>query len=266
VEEILAVRNLGKSYGVGAARHEVLRGVNLSVRQSEFVSIVGPSGCGKTTLLRCLAGLMRSSSGEVLVKGRRVTEPPPEIAVVFQDYSRSLLPWASVLENVVLPLRSKRVAKRERTIRGEEALAAVGLSGAEGKYPWQLSGGMQQRASLARVLAYRPEAVLMDEPFASVDAQTRLDLEDLVLSVRAQYRMTTLFVTHDIDEAVYLSDQVVVLAGTPTTVREVVPIDLGSTRDQIESRSLPQFARYRAMILTQIRTSSSRQGSAEEPR
>jgi NitT/TauT family transport system ATP-binding protein len=260
----LAVRNLGKGYGAGASRREVLRDVNLAVKRSEFISIVGPSGCGKTTLLRCIAGLTRPSAGVVQVNGRQVTEPPPEIAVVFQDYSRSLLPWATVLDNVILPLRSKGLNKQERTTRAEEALDAVGLSGTERRYPWQLSGGMQQRVTLARALAYRPEAVLMDEPFASVDAQTRLDLEDLVVRVRAQYQMTTLFVTHDIDEAVYLSDQVVVLAGTPTTVRRVVEIDLGSVRDQIETRSMPEFAHYRAMILKEIRVGPPRHDAPVE--
>jgi NitT/TauT family transport system ATP-binding protein len=262
-QEVLTVRNLGKGYGAGVSRREVLRDVNLAVNRSEFISIVGPSGCGKTTLLRCLAGLTRPSAGVVQVNGRQVTEPPPEIAVVFQDYSRSLLPWATVLDNVVLPLRSKGLNKRERTARAEEALDVVGLSGTERRYPWQLSGGMQQRVTLARALAYRPEAVLMDEPFASVDAQTRLDLEDLVLRVRAQFQMTTLFVTHDIDEAVYLSDQVVVLAGAPTTVRLVVPIDLGSVRNQIDSRSMPEFAHYRAMILKEIRVAPRPDPSVE---
>jgi len=255
-ELILSVRDLGKSYGVADSRKEVLRGLNLDVNRSEFVSLVGPSGCGKTTLLRCLAALMPPSKGQVLLNGRDVTSPPPEIAVVFQDYSRSLLPWRSNLDNVVLPLRNKRLTKQERYTRAHEALESVGLRGVHRQYPWQLSGGMQQRVAIARALAYRPEVILMDEPFASVDAQTRLDLEDLVLGMRRDYHMTIVFVTHDIDEAVYLSDRVVVLGGSPTTVRDVVQIDLGASRDQIASRSLPQFAEYRAAILKEIRTTT----------
>ena len=143
--------------------------------------MVGPSGCGKTTLLKCIAGLLQPTRGQSILKGRRVTEPPEEMALVFQEYSRSLMPWASVRNNVLLPLRHKSLGKAERSTLVEESLEAVGLTRFIDHYPWQLSGGMQQRVAIARALAYQPSILLMDEPFASVDAQTRGDLEDLVL-------------------------------------------------------------------------------------
>ena len=173
-----------------------------------------------------MSGLLAPSTGAVELRGRRVTEPPPEMALVFQEYSRSLLPWMSVRGNVTLPLRHKKLGKGETTRLVEEAVEAVGLTRFIDRYPWELSGGMQQRVAIARALAYQPEILLMDEPFASVDAQTRGDLEDLVLRVREQYGVTVLFVTHDIDESVYMADRIIVLTPSPTEVREVLSVDL----------------------------------------
>src|SRR5205085_1230192 len=153
--------------------------VSFAVEDRELVCVVGPSGCGKTTLLKCIGGLLQPTRGEVLVAGKRVAGPPEEMALVFQEYSRSLMPWLSVRGNVALPLRHKRLARRERSALVEDALRSVGLAGFMDHYPWQLSGGMQQRVAIARALAYQPAILLMDEPFASVDAQTRGDLEDL---------------------------------------------------------------------------------------
>jgi NitT/TauT family transport system ATP-binding protein len=248
---ILEVNDLTKAYQVGNDVRPVLG--DLEINRGEFVCIVGPSGAGKSTLLRCIAGLLSPSSGAVLLDGQPVHEPPPKLAVVFQDYSRSLMPWMSVAKNVALPLRSKGYSKSERIERADQALAAVGLSAAGAQYPWQLSGGMQQRAAIARALAYEPEAMLMDEPFASVDAQTRSDLEDLILSVRATFGMTVLLVTHDIDESVYLADRVVVMSGTPTRVREEITVDLPSPRDQVTTKLLPRFSELRAHVMTLIR-------------
>jgi NitT/TauT family transport system ATP-binding protein len=159
----------------------------------------------------------------------------------------------SVLKNVTLPLRSQGVAKAERRERALTALAGVGLSGSESLYPWQLSGGMQQRVAIARALAYQPEALLMDEPFASVDAQTRADLEDLILNVRHEFGVTVALVTHDIDEAVYLSDRVVVLSGTPAHVSAIIPVDLGAVRDQMTTKSMPEFTELRAHVFGLVR-------------
>jgi NitT/TauT family transport system ATP-binding protein len=238
---MLEIRHLSKSYGDTQA----IGDVDFTVAEREFVSVVGPSGCGKTTLLKCVAGLLEPSSGEVVLEGNRV------MALVFQEYSRSLMPWLSVRKNVALPLRHKDKAERARLV--EEAVEAVGLTTALDRYPWQLSGGMQQRVAIARALAYQPQILLMDEPFASVDAQTRADLEDLVLDVRRRYDVTIVFVTHDIDESVYLSDRVVVLTHSPTTVQEILDVDLPHPRDQVRTKELPEFAHLRAHVWRSIK-------------
>lgn len=249
----LRVENLAKTYGSGESAHHVLSDISVEIGNGELVSIVGPSGAGKTTLLRCLGGLLRPSQGRVLFSDTPVTGPLPEIAVVFQDYRSSLMPWMRVRENVAFPLQGVGVKRRERRSRAEDALTAVGLDNVGGKYPWQLSGGMQQRVAIARALAYDSSALLMDEPFGSVDAQTRSDLEDLVLDLRSRLGITIGLITHDIDEAIYLGDRVVVLSGTPTTVVDNVPIELGTRRDQISTKSAPHFGELRTRIFTQIR-------------
>jgi NitT/TauT family transport system ATP-binding protein len=250
---VLEIKSLGKTYGSGAKATHAVGDVSFAVEEREFVCVVGPSGCGKTTLLKCVGGLLPPSRGEVVLRGKRITSPPEEMALVFQEYSRSLMPWASVRNNVLLPLRHKRIGRRERKTLVEESLAAVGLTRFIDHYPWQLSGGMQQRVAIARALAYQPSVLLMDEPFASVDAQTRGDLEDLVLRVREEFGITILFVTHDIDESVYLSDRVVVLAHAPTEVKEIIPVDLPSPRDQIATKELPEFAHLRAHVYRLIK-------------
>jgi NitT/TauT family transport system ATP-binding protein len=250
---MLEIKGLGKTYGSGAKATHAVGDVSFAVADREFVCVVGPSGCGKTTLLKCVGGLLPPTRGEVVLRGKRVTSPPDEMALVFQEYSRSLMPWASVRSNVLLPLRHKRLGRGERRALVEEALAAVGLTRFIDHYPWQLSGGMQQRVAIARALAYQPSVLLMDEPFASVDAQTRGDLEDLVLRVREEFGITILFVTHDIDESVYLSDRVVVLAHAPTEVKEIIPVELPSPRDQIATKELPEFAHLRAHVYRLIK-------------
>ena len=250
---MLEIRHLAKTYGSGEKQTRAVADVSFTVADRELVCVVGPSGCGKTTLLKCVGGLLQPSAGEVLLRGRRVTSPPPEMALVFQEYSRSLLPWSSVRNNVLLPLRHKKLSRRERAALVEEALGAVGLARFMDHYPWQLSGGMQQRVAIARALAYQPSILLMDEPFASVDAQTRGDLEDLVLQVREEFGITILFVTHDIDESVYLSDRIVVLTHAPTEVKEILGVDLPRPRDQIETKELPEFAHLRAHVYRLIK-------------
>jgi len=249
---ILAADGLGHSY----RERDVLAGIDFDVRAGEFVCLVGPSGVGKTTLLRCLSGLQRSSSGEVRFRGARMTEPLPGIALVFQDYSRSLLPWSSVAANVELPLRAGGVKRAEARAEALRALALVGLDDAVARmYPWQLSGGMQQRVAIARALASRPSLLLMDEPFASVDAYTRADLEDLMRRLQRELSLTVLLVTHDIDEAVYLSDRVIALNGRPAAVADIVKVRLGAERDQVETKSTPAFADLRARVHDLIRGS-----------
>ena len=245
---MLSIKNLGKTYGSGANAVHAVGSITMDIADGEFACVVGPSGCGKTTLLKCIAGLLTPTRGEVLLRDRRVTGPPEEMALVFQEYGRSLMPWTSVRNNVLLPLRHKKLSASERSGLVENAVESVGLTRFLDHYPWQLSGGMQQRVAIARALAYQPSILLMDEPFASVDAQVRGDLEDLVLRVRDEYGITILFVTHDIDESVYLADRVIVLTHSPTEVKEIVGVDLPRPRDQLATKELPEFAELRGHV------------------
>jgi NitT/TauT family transport system ATP-binding protein len=236
-ETVLAVDALRKIYDEGTDHANMaIDTVTFEVDKGEFVCIVGPSGAGKTTLLRCISGLAAPSAG----------------SVTFQDYSRSLYPWFTNGDNVALPLSARGVPRAERAARVTETLHAVGLGHVEDKYPWELSGGMQQRVAIARALSYRPELLLMDEPFASVDAQTRFDLEDLILKVRRDLGITVVLVTHDIDEAIYLSDRIVVLSKNPSVVREVVDVGLGDERSQVETRSSREFLELRNHLLSLV--------------
>ena len=249
----LSVQGLAKSYETKAGPVPVIADLTFDVHAGEVCCIVGPSGIGKTTLLKCLTGLQSITAGSAAIDGTPIDGPPEEMALVFQEYTRSLMPWLTVEKNVRLPLKHLRLPAEEREERIGAALAAVGLSGAESKFPWQLSGGMQQRVAIARAIAYRPEVLVMDEPFASVDAQTRFELEDLCLRIREQFGMTIVVVTHDIDEAVYLSDRVVVLGERPAKVTEIIEIDFGAPRDQLTTRALPVFAELRTRIFELIR-------------
>jgi NitT/TauT family transport system ATP-binding protein len=238
---MLHVEHLKKSYGAV----EAIGDVSFDVQAGELVCVVGPSGCGKTTLLKCISGLLEPTAGTVRVDGN--------LALVFQEYSRSLFPWMTVRQNVAFPLRRKKMDKREARALVEQSLASVGLEHTLNRYPWQLSGGMQQRVAIARALAFKPQILLMDEPFASVDAQTRADLEDLVLEVRRNYEVTIVFVTHDIDESVYLSDRIVVLGPSPTSVQEVLDVPLGQPRDQVQTKERPEFTQLRAHVWRSIK-------------
>ena len=253
-ETILEVDGVSHTYGNGSSAYTAISSLSFSIGTGELVSIVGPSGAGKTTLLRILSGLLKPSSGSVSLLGKKVTGVPEGMAMVFQDYSRSLLPWLTVEKNVHFPLDKSNGTKEERTAVVNESLAAVGLTGHSQKYPWQLSGGMQQRVAIARALAYRPRLLLMDEPFASVDAQTRSDLEDLVLQIRRQYKMTILFVTHDIDESVYLADRVLVLSKPPATLAEDIIVELPEPRDQISTKETENFVNLRGHVARLIRS------------
>ena len=262
VQPLLSVRGVQKIYKVDAGEIEAVRNLTFDLRPGELVCLVGPSGSGKTTLLKIIAGLMAPTSGEVMLAGRKVTEPPKDMAVVFQEYGRSLFPWMTVRGNVELPLKNAGIAKAERNQLVDDALEAVGLAHVPTSYPWQLSGGMQQRVAIARAVAYQPKVLLMDEPFAAVDAQTRADLEDLVRSVWEKLGVTILFVTHDIDESVYLGERVVVLSSSPTVVQEDIVIDLPEKRDQLTTRSLPRFVELRNHVYEQIQIAKQNKGSA----
>lgn len=259
-DPILDVKAMAKTYGTGDKAVEAVRDLTFSMKPGELVCIVGPSGAGKTTLLKCIAGLLQPTSGSVTLEGKVIDGPSRGMAVVFQEYGRSLFPWMTVEQNVELPLRERRIPRAERVEKVRRALDAVGLSDVPKSYPWQLSGGMQQRVAIARAVAYEPTVLLMDEPFAAVDAQTRADLEDLVRSLWKRLGVTILFITHDIDESVYLGERVVVLSARPTVVMEDVPIDLPSQRDQLTTRSSARFAELRSHVYSLIQQARSHHG------
>ncbi len=251
-QAMLSVRGLKKVYHTDGGDIEAVRNLTFDLKAGELACLVGPSGSGKTTLLKCISGLLAPTEGEVLLDGARVTGPPKKMAVVFQEYGRSLFPWMRVRENVELPLKNAGMGKAERDKLVDEALEAVGLDHVPQSYPWQLSGGMQQRVAIARAVAYQPEVLLMDEPFAAVDAQTRADLEDLIRTVWKKLGVTVLFVTHDIDESVYLGQRVIILSSSPTVVQEDLEIDLPDERDQLNTRALPRFTELRHHVYEQI--------------
>ena len=210
------------------SRLRALDGIDLKVMDGEFVSIVGPSGCGKTTFLSVVDGLIPASAGRILVDGRVVTKPGPDRAVVFQD--ASLLPWRTVLGNVRYGLECLKIGAREAKERATHFINLVGLSGFEDHYPYELSGGMQQRVNLARALVVDPKILLMDEPFASLDAQTREVMQEELLQIWLKAKKTVLFVTHQIDEAIYLSDRVIVFSGRPGRVKQSIPVTIERPR------------------------------------
>jgi NitT/TauT family transport system ATP-binding protein len=224
------VKGVAKMYDNGL---EALRDVNLSFPKGQLSTLLGPSGCGKTTLLKIIAGLLPRSGGEVLVKGKPVNGPGPERAFVFQDFA--LLPWASVLRNVGFGLELRGVARPEREELARKYIAEVGLKGFEDRYPNQLSGGMRQRVGLARALTVDADIILMDEPFSSVDEQTRRKFQEDLLDLLRHHQKTVIFVTHSIEEAAYLSDQIVLLSPRPGTVSRIVrpEIDRSKSADEI---------------------------------
>ena len=228
---------------------EILSPTSVDVRQGEFVCIIGPSGCGKTTLLRAAAGFVKPSAGAVLRQGKPVTGPSREVAFVFQDYGRALLPWRTVAANVSLALEAAQVPPAERPARVARVLATVGLSDHAGKYPAQLSGGMQQRVQIARCLAQEPELMMMDEPFGALDAMTREGLQDELARLVREQGLTVMFVTHDLEEAIYLGDRVIALRSNPTTsapsLAAVIDVTLPHPRNQLATKEHPEFLRLR---------------------
>jgi NitT/TauT family transport system ATP-binding protein len=247
---LLEVSGLGHTFRGG---HHAVADLSFAVDAGELVCVVGPSGCGKSTLLRAVGGLLAPERGEVRLHGEPVRGVPADLAIVFQDYSRSLFPWLSTRRNVEFPLRWRGFGRAARRELATQALQRVGLSDVGDRYPWQLSGGMQQRAAIARALVCRPAVLLMDEPFASVDAQTRLELEDLLREVRRDHASTVLLVTHDIDESVYLGDRVLVLSPSPARIVADLAVGLPADRDQITTRESPEFVALRGEIARLLR-------------
>lgn len=230
----------------GTSSLVVLDDFNLDVRAGEFLTIVGPSGSGKTTLLDLLAGLTRPASGQVLVDGKEVTGPGQDRAVVFQQYA--LFPWRTAATNVSIGLEGTGLNRRQRAAKANEYLELVGLTGFAERYPHELSGGMKQRVAIARSLAYEPDILLMDEPFAALDAQTREQLQDELLRIWRETGKTIIFITHGIDEAVYLGQRVAVLSARPGRLKAVVDIDLGDRSEQEDIRSTTTFIEHRHKV------------------
>jgi NitT/TauT family transport system ATP-binding protein len=245
--ERIRVSGLGRRYGA----LEVFRGIDFTAGEREIVAIVGPSGCGKTTLLRCIDGLLPVDAGEIWINQQRVSEPIPGVAMVFQHFG--LFPWKTVYDNVSYGLRMAGVPKAEIARRVPAFIEMVGLAGFEKAYPYQMSGGMQQRCGLARALAVEPSVLLMDEPFAAVDAQTREILQFELLRIWEQRPTTMLFVTHSIEEAVLMGDRVFVLKGRPSSIQETIEIDLPHPRTR-ETLRLPRFAELRERVWSTLMT------------
>ena len=223
------VDNLSKRYVTNEAEVTALTNIALTIGDGEFVSLLGPSGCGKSTLLKIIAGLIPASGGRILIDGREVSAPGPERAVVFQDYS--LFPWMNVRANIEFGLEARGISKSERRTISDKLLGVVGLGEFANKFPHHLSGGMKQRVSIARALAVDPAILLMDEPFGALDAQTRQTLQDELLRIWSAYRKTVVFVTHSIEEAIYLSDRIVVMTARPGRIKSIVTIDNPRPRD-----------------------------------
>lgn len=247
------MRKVCLSYGEGAQARQILRDIDLEVRDGELVCLVGPSGSGKTTLLRLIAGLLAPTSGGVEFEGQPVRGPSRTRAVVFQDYVNALLPWRNVARNVELPLEVRKVPTAEREAIVSRLLEKVGLARVANHFPGQLSGGMQQRLQIARCLAQEPRILLMDEPFGALDALTRQTLQDELLRICAEQRITTVFITHDLEEAIYLGDRVLVLSSNPGEIIEQIDVGLPRPRDQLTTREHPHFlaTRHRLFGLLQ---------------
>jgi NitT/TauT family transport system ATP-binding protein len=241
---VLAISGL--DFTVGSL--DILQGIELAVHEHEFVCIVGASGCGKTTLLRMMAGLLTPTRGQVMFRGAPVSGPRPEIAVVFQDYGRALLPWRTVAGNVELALEARRVPRSERAGIVDEMLARVGLADRKDAFPTQLSGGMQQRLQIARCMAQSPQVLLMDEPFGALDAMTRQGLQDEVARLCSESGVTVVFITHDLEEAIYLGDRVVAMDRHPGRLAETIAIDLERPRNQLTTREDARFLAYRHQL------------------
>lgn len=225
---------------------EAIGGVSLTIGHDEFVSFVGPSGCGKTTLLRIIAGLDEADSGAILVDGKQISGTSPMVGMVFQEYS--LFPWRNVLDNVAFGPEMRGISKEERHDLARRYISLVGLDQFERSYPYELSGGMRQRVAIARALANDPDLLLMDEPFGALDAQTRNKMQSELLSIWEQSKKTILFVTHSVDEAVYLSDRIVVMSARPGKIRSIIQVPISRPRNRTD----PEFARLRRDVLALI--------------
>jgi len=249
--DFLSVERLSKEFS--AHGRIACKDISFAVGQKEFVALVGPSGCGKSTLLHITAGLSTPTSGAVRLRGERVTAPRPEMMYVFQQYTKSIFPWKTVLDNVCLGIKYRaRRSRGEKETAARAQLEAVGLAAYAHYYPYQLSGGMQQRVAIARALVRRPEILLMDEPFSALDAMMRVELQDLLLALWQELGLTIVFVTHDLDEALYLAQRVVLLSASPGSVAEVLEVPLPYPRHQVETRRQSIYLELRAHLYRRL--------------
>ena len=249
LKNTVVLKNVGLKY---PGSDWELTNFSLHAKSGEIISICGKSGIGKTTILRIIAGLLRPSSGTALIEGLESENSQRAFGFVTQDYSRSLLPWLKVNSNVAFAFQGTRVSKLEQRSKVIEALRNVGLESVERKYPWQLSGGMQQRVAIARAIVTRPKLLLLDEPFASLDAITKFELEDLLLQISTQYKMTVVIVTHDLDEAIYLSDRVYSLRGNPAVISDILEVSLKKPRNQSVTKASNEFSKLRKRLYDSI--------------
>jgi NitT/TauT family transport system ATP-binding protein len=252
----IAAQNVSVAFGSGEQRRVVLENMTLDVGKEEILCVIGPSGCGKTTLLRALSGLQALSAGEVAFHGTPVRAPRRELAVVFQDYGKALLPWRTVAQNIALAFEAKRLRRAQYVDRIQPLLRQVGLERHADHFPSQLSGGLQQRVQIARCLAQEPEVLFMDEPFGALDAMTRQSLQDELMRLAGANKNTIFFITHDLEEAIYLGDRVVALAPFPGRIAEVIDIDLPRPRDQLSTREDGRFLQYRHHLFELIQSLS----------
>lgn len=258
---LLSIQNLSKSFEVTEGQVTAVANFSFDVQAGEVVSIIGPSGCGKSTIFNIVGGLLGDYEGEIVLEGKSISGPHPAVGMVFQE--DSTLPWRTTLDNVAFPLEVAGIAKQERHERARQFVAMVGLKGYERHYPATLSGGMRQRVSLARTLIAEPRLLLMDEPFAALDEQTRLLLGDKILQIQQSLRQTVLLITHNITEAVQLSDRVIVMTYRPGRIKKIVPIELARPRTS-EIVGSPEFGRCVAEIWSDLREESLRGLDASE--
>ena len=250
---LLHLNNVGKSFSSGGAETVALNDIDLELEQGGFLAVVGPSGCGKSTLLQIAAGLLRADRGSVTLSGASVMSPPPHVVYVFQQYAKSLFPWRTVLANVEFALEGRSgISRGERRDRSRNLLELVDLQSFADHYPWQLSGGMQQRVAIARALAADARLLLMDEPFSALDALTRLDLQNLLLDLWANRNLSILFVTHDVEEAIYLADWVTVLTHRPARVHVIIKVGLPRPRHPVTTREELRLLQLRHGLLGQL--------------
>jgi NitT/TauT family transport system ATP-binding protein len=251
-DRFLNVEGVRKSFGAAGARQTLaLKDINLSVNEGEFLAVVGPSGCGKSTLLQIVAGLVAPTAGQVTLGERVIGGPPESMVYLFQQYGKSLFPWRTAIDNVAFAVEHSMPRGKARE-HSRPYLDMVGLGGFAGHYPFQLSGGMQQRVAIARALAAQPRVLLMDEPFSSVDALTRIELHSLVLDLWEKHRFTAVLVTHDVDEAVFLADRIAVLSAPPSVIVRTLSTELPRPRDGITTRELPRFLALRHELLAML--------------